>query len=298
VYPNITTQKADNANLHVDPQEVAIAELEASPFSRVCRVYAPMYREATDRASGAAAARSGEVAYASVLNAWQDYLAHYNEARGVVLIGHSEGAYELEQLIVAQIDRNPGVHRLLVSAILTGGNVPLYSNIVPGPYINTPACTRADQTGCVIGYDSYSELPPPDSLFGRPPSGLSGAATVRGILCTNPAALGGGSGTLISLYRRQLPVQVPGSLADGIFGRHAPAGSQKTPWIEFDGQYSARCTKANGADVLLVTPMSGAPALVAYPNTAWGLHVDDPNLALGNLIGLVQSQARAWVVAH
>ncbi len=47
VYPNITHQQTALANLDVDPQETAIAELEASPFSWVCRVFAPIYREGT-----------------------------------------------------------------------------------------------------------------------------------------------------------------------------------------------------------------------------------------------------------
>ena len=38
--------------------------------------------------------------------------------------------------------------------------------------------------------------------------------------------------------------------------------------------------------------------LAAVPNPAWGLHVDDPNLALGNLVDLVQSEAAAYTSAH
>jgi Protein of unknown function (DUF3089) len=55
----------------VDPQETAIAELETSPFSQDCRVFAPMYRSYTDTATGTAAVR---VAYHSVFSAWRDCL--------------------------------------------------------------------------------------------------------------------------------------------------------------------------------------------------------------------------------
>jgi len=41
LYPNVSIQDSANANLHIDSQETAIAELEASPFSQDCRVYAP-----------------------------------------------------------------------------------------------------------------------------------------------------------------------------------------------------------------------------------------------------------------
>ena len=71
-----------------------------------------------------------------------------------------------------------------------------------------------------------------------------------------------------------------------------------TPWIQFDGQYSASCVASNGANVLVVTPIHNGAFLTAVPDPAWGLHVDDPNLALGNLVDLVQSEASAYITAH
>ncbi len=58
-----------------------------------------------------------------MLAAWRDYLAHDNHGRGVVLIGHSQGAYVLRHLVKTVIDRSPAQRRLLVSAILLGGQV-------------------------------------------------------------------------------------------------------------------------------------------------------------------------------
>ena len=85
VYPNITHQQTANANLDVDPQETAIAELEASPFSQVCRVFAPIYREGTGNAKAVLAVKNeSRIVYDSVVSAWNDYLAHYNDGRGVV----------------------------------------------------------------------------------------------------------------------------------------------------------------------------------------------------------------------
>ncbi len=293
VYPNVSRQRTANANLHVDPQETAIAELEASPFSRVCRVYAPMYREATGQ-GGVAAAR---VATASVQAAWRDYLVRYNRGRGVVLIGHSEGTYQLGMLIIDRIEHDPSVRPLLVSALLIGGNLPVRTNgrlLFKDQQIQP--CRSATQTGCVIGYDSYSAPPPPDSMFGRQsPPVLAGDRVET--LCTNPASLAGGSGTLDSLYRTHLPTQVvAGSTSEGVFGSHPPTSA--TPWIEFADQYSARCVEGGGADVLMVRAIHRAPALTPAPNAAWGLHLDDPNVALGNLVALVGSEATAYVARH
>src|SRR5271156_582887 len=72
VYPLVSLQTTPNATLRIDRQETAIAELEASPFSRVCRVFAPMAQQ---------------VAYDSVLSAWRDYLAHYNDCGALSLSG-------------------------------------------------------------------------------------------------------------------------------------------------------------------------------------------------------------------
>jgi Protein of unknown function (DUF3089) len=289
LYPNITHQDSPNASLHIDVQETAIAELEASPFSRDCRVYAPMYRERSfvdpdDTSANRVTARS-------VLSAWNDYLTHFNNGRGVVLIGHSEGAYQLAQILISHIDDVPSVRKLLVSAVITGQDLPVYTSGF-GPLTTVGPCQSDTQTGCVIGYNAYSETPPPDSKFGRVPALLQGHPVHD--ICTNPADLGGGSGELVSMYRTHLPTQqVAGSMVQGIFGAHAPSSS--TPWLEYDGLYTARCTTSNGARVLRVTARHGAPLLSALPDAAWGLHVDDPNLAMGNLVALVHAEAASYI---
>jgi hypothetical protein len=294
VYPNVTHQQTDNANLEVDPQESAIAELEASPFSRACRIFAPMYREDSGKSSGEG---PHQVAVNSVEAAWTDYIEHYNDGRGFVLIGHSEGTGLLGHLIIDRIEHDPTVRQRLVSALLIGGNLPVRTNgLLFFKDQQIQPCHSEVQTGCVIGYDSFSALPPLDSTFGRQPSSTLDGYPVE-TLCTNPASLSGGSGTLESLYRTQLPTQdVAGSTTDGIFASDPP--TSPTPWIEFDGQYSARCVQSNGASVLMVTPLHHASGLTAAPSAAWGLHLDDPNVALGNLVTIVQSEGTSYVDSH
>jgi hypothetical protein len=91
VYPAISNQVTPNANLHIDPQETAIAELEASPFSQDCRVFAPMYREITVNYLSTRTPQQSEIAYRSVLSSWNDYLAHYNDGRGSSSSGNLRG---------------------------------------------------------------------------------------------------------------------------------------------------------------------------------------------------------------
>jgi hypothetical protein len=284
LYPNVSHQHSANADVHIDPQETAIGELEASPFSQECRVFAPIYREATGEAKGRSAAKAGEVAYDSVLAAWRDYLAHYNDGRGVVLIGHSEGSYLLAELVVRQIDPSTAVRSRLITAVLTGLDLPVSSVGTLAP------CTSGEQLDCLIDYNAYSGRPPPNARFGRLPA-VDGRRAED--VCTNPADPGGGNGALDSMYRVQLATQdVDGSTNEGVLDHDVPDVS--TPWIEYESGYSASCGTNAGFHVLTVHASSSVPELRPFPDAAFGLHVDDPNLAMGNLVQLVRSKAAAY----
>lgn len=295
VYPDISAERGPNANLTVQPQERAIAELEASPFSRDCRVFAPMYRDAIAIDS----VRAWNKAYASVLSAWRVYLAKYNDGRGVVLIGHSEGADLLVRLLSKEINPNPTLRGRLVSAILTGTS--LNENLVvgpngAGPFSRVPVCHAPSETGCVIGYNAFTKMPTMGAYFGTPNTKQRGDVE----LCTNPAALAGGSGALVPMYRVALPTElVAGSVGYDAPMRVIDPPKVTTPWVEFVHDYTGRCARGpHGTDVLIVTATSRAPSLTEVPSTAEGLHVDDPNLALENLVNIVGRESSAYLGAR
>lgn len=297
VYPNISHQLGNNTNLHVDPQETAIAQLEASPFSQVCRVFAPMYRSDTGQATAPAAqTAASRVAFASVVSAWNDYLAHYNDGHGIVLIGHSEGSDQLAQLLAEHVDQVPSVRSRFVSAILTGADLLVYKTGF-GPFKTIGPCTSVAQTGCVVGYNAYTQTPQSDAIFGKPATPEFHGLAVEDV-CTNPANLAGGTGQLISLYRTQLATEdVAGSSSEGILQSNPPTSS--TPWIEYDGGYNATCVLTNSSShVLIVRRVGRVPTLTATPDPAWGLHVDDPNLAIGNLVELIRSESSVYLSEH
>jgi hypothetical protein len=123
VYPTVSQQATPNANLTIDPAERSVAIAQASRYSQVCRVFAPMYRQITIAGLNSTNTTPGKIAFQDVLSAWKDYLARYNDGRGVVLIGHSQGSFHLRQLISKYIDANSSVRGRIVSAILLGGNV-------------------------------------------------------------------------------------------------------------------------------------------------------------------------------
>src|SRR5271155_3976723 len=117
VYPTVSSQFTENANLEIDPEETQIAIDQASRFSQTCKVDAPIYPQLTLAAintPGGVTAEGSAKAYIGVLTAFEEYLAKYNDGRGFVLIGHSQGAAVLEQLIKEQIDPNAALRKKLV----------------------------------------------------------------------------------------------------------------------------------------------------------------------------------------
>jgi DUF3089 family protein len=298
IYPSVSAQPTVNANLNVDPELTAVAEFQASRFSQTCRVFAPVYPQLTVVATNSASGRSAEaraVAYEGVLSAWRDYLAHDNKGRGVVFIGHSQGAGMLTQLLSSEIDPNPKLRRRLVSALLLGGNVTVAAGRDSGgDFQNIRACHRRKQTGCVIAYSTFDQPPPPNSLFGRVGGGArTGESAGLEVLCVNPAAPRGGSGALES-YRRTTPFPGPIGAVTG------QLPSAPTPWVRYPRLYTAKCESGNGATWLQITDIGGpTDQRLRFQNPVlgptWGLHLADVNVALGNLVDLVRSQAAAYV---
>jgi len=304
VYPTASRQPTENANLHIDPVETAVAIAQASRFSKVCRVYAPMYPQLTLSAIGAGGKKidphAAAVAYIGLLAAWKDYLAHDNDGRGVVLIGHSQGASMLIALIHNEVDPNPAERHLLVSALLMGGNVTVpVGQAVGGDFKNIPACAADTQTGCVVAYSSFDTPPPPNGLFGRVGTSLSAQSGLSQqpnanlqVLCTNPASLSGGSGSLTPYF---VTKPHPGDLNH--FSGDQVSGIT-TPWVTYPGLYTGTCESTDGATWLQISTDSKTgdhrPVVTETLGPRWGLHLSDINIALGNLVDLVGHQAAAY----
>jgi hypothetical protein len=285
VYPTVSYQKTPVANLKIDPEEIDVANAQASRFSQVCNVYAPMYRQRTISGIFGAKATPAESAYAydDVKAAWEDYLANDNHGRGVILIGHSQGSFVLTKLIATEIETKPAVRKLLVSAMLLGGNVTVpVGKTVGGSFKHVPMCTAASQTGCVVAYSSFAQQPPKGALFGNGGDG-------KQVVCTNPAALGGGKATLHDAF--PVGASLLGGLAD-------VKDSIKTPWVSYPGLFSGECTTVGDSTWLQVdevrAPGDTRPELKESLGPPWGLHLYDVNVAMGDLVSLARAQAAAW----
>jgi hypothetical protein len=293
VYPTVSPQTTDNANLQIQPAEVDVAITQASPFSSLCRVWAPIYRQRTVASlfKGLGAdPRGDQIAYGSVLAAWHDYLDNFNDGRPVIFIGHSQGDAMLIRLLTSQIDPDRRLVDQTVSAIIAGGNVAVPTgHTVGSTFKHLPLCTAAAETSCVIAYSTFPGPPPSDGVFGRPGQGVSlqsGQTATVGVevACVNPAALAGGIGQLSPLFRTSTMT--------------TPAPAVSTPWVTYPGLYSARCQTADGATWLQVShvaaPGDQRPVVTESLGPAWGYHLQDLNLALGNLLADVNTEEQAY----
>ena len=302
VYPTVSSQNVKNATFEIDPEQEAIAVSQASRFSQVCNVYAPVYRQLTiPFINGLIPATPQEkeeanvIAYLGVVSAFQEYMTKYNSGRGFVLIGHSQGSAMLEQLIHERVDPVASVRSQLVSALILGGQVIVpEGQLVGGTFQHIPGCANAFQTGCVVAYSSFLQEPPNPSYFARPESLLGLGGNVAGVahpqvLCVNPAIpfQNGSQGPLFSYYTT---TPFPGLLEPVVQVPSAP-----TPWVTTPGEYAAQCRYQNGASWLQLnyTGPRGDPReqIKETLGPLWGTHLVDVNVALGNLVGLVRLQS-------
>jgi hypothetical protein len=277
VYPTVSEEAGPNADLTIQPAETEVAQAQAARFSSVCRVWAPMYRQVTISALLTGGLPALNTAYDSLLSDWQYYLQHLNRGRPFVLVGHSQGAAMLIRLIAEQIDPNPSVRKRLVTAILAGGNLQVPTGKTVGAtFSHIPLCTSTSMAGCVIAYSTFGTQPPSDSLFGRPGAGVSLMSlqlTTAGqqVACVNPASIAGGTAGLSPYFTQ----------------------ASSVPWVTYPRLYTASCESASGATWLQVNTVNAAgdarPVVSASLGPTWGYHVDDINLALGNLVSDVSA---------
>jgi hypothetical protein len=305
VYPTVSNDPGVLSDMTANAEELGVVKAQLARFGSKCRIYAPLYRQFTltalrARMTGKPMDMAGvdpATTYNDVLDAWNYYLAHENKGRGVVLVGHSQGSGLLTQLISKEIDGKP-VQAKIISALLLGTRLPVDKGKDTGLFKSIPLCRSASQTGCAIAYASFRDtIPPPaGSLFGK-------ATGDQVAACNNPAALGGGSGPLHAyLSNGSLIADSGNRKVEWVKGKANPM----TPFVSVPGLLTAQCVDKNGFSYLEVH-VAGDPAdprtddingdvmAAGQVNAAWGLHLIDANLAMGNLVDIVGAQSKAYL---
>jgi pimeloyl-ACP methyl ester carboxylesterase len=203
IYPTASSDPMMFSDLVPDAGEKRAVHGQAARLGEACRLFAPIYHQFTSAALryGMAVEKQKEVSaaytdipYRDVVAAWRAYLKRDNQGRGVVIIGHSQGAMLLKMLLAQEIDGKPA-QKLLVGAYLAGN-----PDLTTDSFRSIKPCAALGQTGCVTAWSSYLETSSGAHIFGAAKPGKTA-------LCVNPAAPGGGRG-LIKAYltgRRSRP---------------------------------------------------------------------------------------------
>lgn len=305
VYPTISRDTTPYSDWSAsDDEEGFVTVQQAARLGAECRVFAPVYRQATltaltSRLNGqdTGSDQQGNP-YADVLDAFRTYLAEDNQGRGIVLIGHSQGAAILDKLIASEIDPNEDVRTLLVGAYLAGGAVTVPDGeVVGGDFKHVPLCTEKGETGCVVTWATFrSTAPPPaDSFFGRPRSGDGIAG------CVNPAGIGAGEVELHPYFPADRTASILASLGAGGSAGSWIAGVDtlpETPFVSVPGLLTGACISTDGFNYLSVTvhPEPGARVddIGGDLTPQWGLHLVDVNLVMGDIVDRVSEQSERY----
>ena len=302
VYPTVSNDTTPNSDMTAGPEELNVVHQQFARFASQCRVYAPLYRQITVPAlramlTGKPVAMNPLLGYGDVLDAWNHYLKHDNQGRGIVLIGHSQGSSVLSQLIAQEIDGKP-VQKQLVSALLMGWNVAVpKGKDVGGSFKHIPVCQSATQIQCALAYASFraNSPPPANTLFGKVPG------TDMQAVCVNPAALD----------NRELHSYMNTNSRNGTSDPVkwiANGAAITTPFVSVPGLLSAQCVNSEGVNYLSITvngnatdpradDIAGDVVTDGVIQKNWGLHLIDANLAMGNLLSVVGQQSKAYVAS-
>ncbi len=305
VYPTVSRDPGGNSDMTAGPEELGVIEAQFARFASQCRPFAPLYRQFTltalrARTRGESVSANRELGYNDVRDAWNHYLEHDNDGRGVVLIGHSQGSGVLTELIRNEIDGKP-IQKQIVSALLLGTTI----QVPPGKNVGAtfehmPLCREESQTGCIVTYVTFrSTIPPAPGTFFGVGRGESAAA------CTNPASLSGGSAEL----QAHLDSAASGNSSSAPPGPWADGLTVDTPFVSVPGLLTAECVSKDNFTYLELTvnadpddprtdDIVGDVVVEGNVVPSWGLHLIDVQVAMGDLVELVGKQAAAYTKTH
>ncbi len=265
---------------------------QASRFTALCEMYAPLYRQVGLIAGQPIAGSDPAVPLQDVKDAFAYYLEHYNQGRNFVLMGHSQGTMMLTRMMQDDLDDNPEVLSRMISALLIGGAVSVpEGELAGGTFQNIPLCSAPGDTGCVVHYASYeAEYPPSaNAVFGRTSEeGME-------IACTNPALLAGNPDRFEAAYLRT-------AFGNPSFAPDDPIPEDvATPFMIYRDTFRGQCVKRDGSSYLEISvdPDEGdqrppPPYSTTLIRTiGMGLHLVDYNLPMGDLLEMVAQQAEA-----
>lgn len=296
VYPtmDLTLAGGVHEDLADRAKPIEAIRTQAARFGEICSVYAPVYRQVTIGTyiqSEEKRKPCFDVAYSDIQAAFDHYMANDNKGRGIILIGHSQGAQVISRLIRERFDNNETLRKQLIAAMPIGWPVGTDTgSLLGGSFEKVPVCTKADETGCAIAFRSFgagNDLP---AVNGELREGDS-------IVCHNPASP---NNPQSAARLKDITVR-----ADWDF-KNRPAGvpDDANAWVRYADAYEARCVSGeNGGAALEVkwSPAAGdmRPELIDMSagliSGDLGTHVLDIAFTQADLIADADHRAQLWL---
>lgn len=240
---------------------------QASVFNGVGEIWAPRYRQAAFGAfltTQPEAQKALDAAYGDVVTSFDAFVAAQPFDRPIILAGHSQGALHLLRLLRERVAGKPLAGRV-VAAYVIGWPVSVTADL---PALGLPACTQADQPGCILSWASFAEPADTSQVLGAfdPTNGPTGVPRKGSrLLCVNP---------LTGTPDATAP-------AEANLGAVIPSNDLKTGTLA-KGAIPARCDSAEGGRgfLLIGAPPEGVTAYVLPGNN---YHVFDYSLFWTNI---------------
>ena len=339
IYPTVDLRFGEVTN-HTDLTDLELPrrtiEAQAGPFVTQCRMFAPFYRQATIGSYGGdddAATDVFRTAFADVAAAFEYYLAHWNQGRPLVVMGHSQGAQHATYLLHRYFDQPDGVEVLpgttstdlrerLIVALPIGFRFFVPDGEVRGGSLaQISVCARDDETGCVIHYRSYPEGYRFTAANAVGDFQVDRALAAEGLLnraydaatdvvaCVNPATRPVDGRPFVDVDGD--PVVADRLLSEAVFqGAVAGVGGFDDTFARsFRDYYTATCRRVEDVGDVLMVGLAGCvaqqqcgkdpvPIDGLLAEGALGLHLWDYTLAMGDLVEQVRRRAAAWFAAH
>ncbi len=157
IYPTVYASFfSNNASVANEDYRKDVANIllttQASCLNNVGRIYAPYYRQASLWAyldTATARKKAFNIAYSDVETAFRYYLKHYNRARPLFILSHSQGSQIAVRLLRENYTR---LHlgRILVAAYIIGERIGTrtFPDLLP--------CVTATQTNCFVTWGTVA----------------------------------------------------------------------------------------------------------------------------------------------
>jgi hypothetical protein len=302
VYPTVDLELVPGNHEDLTVRKMKATTIaQAARFTEACALWVPLYRQVTIGTylqSKPALERGLAFAFADIERAFAEYLAHADRSRKIVLVGHSQGAEMVVRLLRRFFDDDPAMRARLLLAMPIGGDVDVLAGEARGGTVkNIPACTRADEIGCILAYRTYAAGERVEADRWAPAAGHE-------TVCVDPSAIDGPASAAQQAAQHQHRFsRTYFAVWPELRGFMHGIDDVTTPFVLLRDFYGARCVR--GPDGFAWLEASVAPAAgdtrrspVELRDRRFrigklGLHVLDLQFAQGDLVDMVARRVTA-----